>query len=242
MSTSTSPLHPTPTLWQTRYGIASATATDTPVARSLALYGEWAEQETDLLSGLLEEGHSVLECGGDLAAHTLWMAHAVGPTGRIHVAEPDRRRFQQLCANVALNQLDNVFAHPVWLGASTGEHRMATGEPVRSATIDSLRLDTVHLLKFNLADALEGALAGAAETLREHRPLLYARLSGLEQARQEVEAIKAWGYRVWSHLPYLFNADNHAGVERNIFPGVVLQNVIAAPADSHFEFGDHPEL
>ncbi|HVI54743.1 MAG TPA: hypothetical protein VM621_06790 [Luteibacter sp.] len=242
MSSTHAPNDNPPSFWNTRYGITAAVATDNVVTRSLQLYGEWAEHETDLLSGLVEEGQTVLEFGGDFAAHALWMAHAVGPLGQVHVVEPRRLRFQQLCANVALNQLDNVFAHPAWLDRSAGQHHLGPKEPVRAITIDSLQLEAVHMMKFNLADTLVNALAGASETLRAHRPLLYVRLSGMEQAAEEIAAIKALGYRAWSHVPYLYNSDNFAGIEDNIFPGIVQQNVIAAPADSHFEFGDRLEL
>jgi FkbM family methyltransferase len=247
MSSSLVPQDPAPRFWQTRYGIAAAIATDTVVARSLQLYGEWAEHETNLLSGFLEEGQHVLEFGGDFAAHTLWMAQAVGAAGQVHVAEPRRLRFQQLCANIALNQLDNVFTHPVWLGSAAGQHTLAgegrgARESARKVTIDSLKLEALHLVKFNLPDTLVEALAGATETLHEHRPLLYVRLSGLDRAQEEIAAIKHLGYRVWSHLPYLFNTDNHAGVDQNIFPGMVQQNAIAAPADGHFAFDDRLEL
>lgn len=242
MSSPPSPNGAPSPFWNTRYGITAAVATDNVVTRSLQLYGEWAEHETNLLSGLVEEGQTILEFGGDFAAHALWMAHAVGPLGQIHVVEPRRLRFQQLCANVALNQLDNVFTHPAWLDRSAGQHVLGAKESVRAITIDSLQLEAVHLMKFNLADTLVDALAGASQTLRDHRPLLYVRLSGMDQAESEIAAIKALGYRVWSHVPYLYNSDNHAGIENNIFPGIVQQNAIAAPADSHFEFGDRLEL
>jgi FkbM family methyltransferase len=242
MSSPHAPNDTTSPFWNTRYGIAAAVATDNVVARSLQLYGEWAEHETNLLSGLVEEGRSVLEFGGDFAAHALWMARAVGPHGQVHVVEPRRIRFQQLCANVALNRLDNVFTHPAWLDRGPGVHSPGGKETVRAITIDSLQLESVQLMKFNLADTLIEALAGATGTLREHRPLLYVRLSGMDKAAAEVAAMKALGYRVWSHVPYLYNSDNHAGIEKNIFPGIVQQNAIAAPADSHFEFGDRLEL
>jgi len=241
----------TPPFWPTRYGIAAAVAADDPVTRSLQIYGEWAEHETILLSGLIEEGHTVLEFGGDFAAHALWMSHIVGPTGEVHIAEPRRIRFQQACANVAINGLGNVFTHPVWLGRDqrsatlntmTRTDGTDTHEMIRIVTVDSLRLDALHLLKVNQPHALADMLAGATETVRTHRPLIYARLSGLDTAQAEVDAIKALGYRAWSHVPYLFNSDNHAGVETNIFPGMVQQNVIAAPADSRFEFAERLEL
>lgn len=239
------PASPMPSLWTTRYGVAAAVGGNDPVARSLEVYGEWAEHETDLLSGLIEEGHTVLELGGDYAAHSMWMAHAVGEKGQVHVVEPRRIRFQQLCANVALNGLDNVFAHPSWLGHTNGKIALGTGgerEHARMVTLDSLSLDALHLIKINLSHALVDALAGGVDTIQGYRPLIYARLSGMERAADEVAAIKSLGYRVWSHTPYLFNADNHAGVTENIFPGLVQQNIVAAPDDGRFEFAGRLEL
>ncbi|MDF4004259.1 class I SAM-dependent methyltransferase [Luteibacter sahnii] len=237
------PATPRPSLLATRYGVAAVVGSD-PAARSLEIYGEWAEHETDLLSGLLDEGNTVLEVGGDYAAHAMWMSPAVGATGQIHVVEPHRLRFQRLCANLALNGLDNVFAHPLWLGRDADATLAAAREPgsVRTATLDSLALDRLHLLKVNLPHALVDAIASGEATLRRHRPLIYARLSGLNESAGEIAAIKALGYRVWSHLPFLFNVDNHAGAEDNLFPGIVHQNVIAAPLEGRFDCTGRTEL
>lgn len=232
--------------WSTRYGIAAAVATDNTIVRSLRTYGEWAEQETDLLSALVDEGHVVLEFGAEYAAHALWMSRAVGPEGQVHVVEPRRLRFQQSCATIALNGLDNVFTHAAWLGRSSGPHALGgdgdAGEIARGITLDSLRLESLQLLKINEADALIDLLAGGTETMKMHRPLIYARLSGREHAANEVEAIKALGYRVWSHLPYLFNQENYAGATQNVFPGMVHQNVVAAPAGANVDFADRVEV
>jgi FkbM family methyltransferase len=231
--------------WTTRYGITAAVPADDAVSRSLQAYGEWAEHEADLVSGLIQAGNAVLEFGADFGAHAMWMSQAVGPHGQVHLVEPRRIRFQRSCANLALNGLDNVFTHAVWLGRVRGQLTLDGThgqETVRSVPLDSLKLDALHLLKINEANAIVDLLAGGAETLKTHRPLIYARLSGMEQAQHEVEAIKALGYRVWSHTPYLFNAGNHAGSARNLFPGVVQQNIVAAPADSAVTFADRPEL
>jgi len=178
-------------LLTTRYGIAAPNASDTPAARALQLYGEWAEQETDLLSGVVTDGHHVLEVGGDHAAHTLWLALAVGDTGAVHVVEPRRLPFQQLCANIALNQLANVHTHHAYLGANDGNEGLAS-ETTRRIRLDSLALPALHLLKVNIPDVLEDLLKGAGATLVEHRPLVYARLGGPASAEREVDAVKAW--------------------------------------------------
>jgi FkbM family methyltransferase len=241
-----------PRLWNTRYGLVTAVPAENPAARSLQLYGEWAEQEIDLLSGVIQEGQTVLEFGADYGAHTLWLAQAVGETGQVHVAEPARIPFQLLCANVAINGLPNVYTHARWLGGSKGQAPLSTltgrlmhrgeDETARLTTVDDLELEALHLIKMNVPGALLDLIAGAVETIRKHRPMIYARLTGIERAEEEVQAIKDLGYRCWSHAPYLFNRDNHAGHKGNIFPGCVSQNVIAAPVESRFEFDARREL
>jgi hypothetical protein len=228
-------------LLSTRYGIAAPSTSDAAVARSLQLYGEWAEYETDLLSGAMTDGQHVVEVGGEHGAHTLWLARAVGDAGVVHVIEPCRLPFQQLCANVALNQLANVHTHHAWLGTSEGMETIA-GEIVRGTTLDSFDLPALHLLKVNLPGALPCLLEGGTRTLHEHRPLIYARLGGPASAEGEVDAVKALGYRVWSHTPPLFNPENHAATPRNIFPGLVSCNLIAAHIDSGVEFESLNEL
>jgi FkbM family methyltransferase len=240
-------------LWNTRYGMMAAVAPNGPVSRSLQRYGEWAEQELNLLSGLIEDGQSVLEFGGEYGAHTLWFAQAVGDKGAVHVAEPRRLPFQQLCANVTINQLTNVYTHSRWLGRSDAHlpfsslpggklHNGEQDETVGTTTVDSLELENLHLLKVNVPGSLIDLLQGAAETIRKHRPIIYYRLSDIEHVEAEVHAIKELGYRCWSHTPYLYNADNHAGESTNIFPGCVQQNVIASPVENRFELEQRYEL
>ncbi|KJV37128.1 hypothetical protein [Luteibacter yeojuensis] len=230
-----------PSLLSTRYGLCAPTPGDLPATRSLQLYGEWAEGETDLLSGLITDGHHIVEVGGDFAAHTLWLARAVGETGVVHVVEPRRLPFQQLCANVALNQLGNVHAHHAWFGPGSGM-RDLDGEAVRTATLDSLALPALHLLKVNLGNALVDALESAKATIDSYRPLVYSRLSGVDTAEAEVQALKSRGYRVWSHTPALYNPENHAGASRNVFPGILACNVVAAHTESGVDFDHLAEL
>lgn len=247
MTFDSSPTHhadPSPRLCKTRYGVVAAARGNGLIARSLHSYGEWMEQELDLLSGLLQEANSVLEFGGELGAHALWLARTVGATGQVHVAEPRRLDLQQLCANVALNELSNVHTHALWLGRESRTAELGTlmavdgamaRERVRCSTVDDLALDALHLVKVNLPGTLVPLLQGATETLRRHRPLFYIRLGSGEEAVAEVQALKDAGYRCWSHLPYLFSKDNFNGDEKNQFPGRVNQNLIAAPIESRLE-------
>ncbi len=232
-------------LWKTRYGVVCASRADDAVARSLQHYGEWAEQELDLLSTLVREGDHTLEVGGELGAHALWLSQAVGERGQVHVVEPRRLHLQQICANISLNGLTNVHTHALWLERESRRtpladvlpaHAGTTGESVRSTSLDELGLDSLALIKVNFPGVLVPLLQGATETLRAQRPLVYARLSEGQTAVAEIRALKEAGYRCWSHLPYLYSAENFNGDSSNQFPGQVHQNLIATPVESRLEF------
>jgi FkbM family methyltransferase len=232
-------------LWRTRYGVVCASRSEDVVARSLQCYGEWAEQELDLLSSLVREGDHTLEVGGELGAHALWLSQAVGDAGEVHVVEPRRLHLQQICANISLNGISNVHTHALWLDREARRVRLADVLPVQSGTaddsvratrLDDLGLDSLSLIKVNFAGALVPLLQGGMETLRTQRPVVYVRLGEGLAAVAEVRALKEAGYRCWSHLPYLYSADNFNGDTSNQFPGQVHQNLIATPVESRLDF------
>jgi hypothetical protein len=105
-----------------------------------------------------------------------------------------------------------------------------------------MALDGLNLIKVNIPGALNELLAGSIETIRKYRPVIYARLGGVEQVELEVQTLKELGYRCWSHAPYYYQQDNYAQQAINIFPGCVLQNVIASPVESRFELESRLEL
>lgn len=241
-----------PLLWTVRYGVISAIASQHPAARSLQIYGEWAEAEIDLLSSVLQERQTVLQFGGEYGAHTLWLARVVGDAGKVYVAEPARIGFQQLCATAALNSLTNVYTLHQWLGRTSAPTTLSklaggaslkceTDETVRPIAVDDLGLDALNLLKINVTGSTIPLLEGAVETVRKHRPVIYARLEP-EQALAEVRAIKELGYRCWSHAPHMYNPGNILGQHDNVFPGRVLQNVIAMPVEGGTTFEQLMEI
>lgn len=237
-----------PSFWQTRYGLVLAQDARTTMARSLAEYGEWIEQELDTLGALLDEGHVALEYGAEYGAQTLWLSQLVGANGQVHVVEPRRFEHIALCSTLALNQIRNVY--PVH--AALGDSRHASvfvaaaddqpEETCRQIALDALRMSKLHLIKVNRPGGLLPMLAGAEGTLRSHRPSIYFRLSNTDLATEEINTLKSLGYRCWSHLPYLYSARNFSGSTANIFPGWVSQNVIATHKEATAEFVHLNEL
>lgn len=242
---------------QCRYGTMTFNVNDRLVGESLTQYGEWAEQEIDLLGQLLQPGQSVVEVGGNLGAQTLWFSRTVGDDGMVYVTEPHRLDFQHLCANVAINGLTNVHAMPVALGREMQVSELATYDPSRpyrqgrnlagasrtetttTTTLDALKLSKLALIKIAPPADLIEVLGGAIDTIKQSRPAIYFTAGDLDEARNQFAYLRELGYQCWSHPVHLHNPANYNNTEQNVFPGQVMQNVLALPLERSVDF---PEL
>ena len=134
-----------------------------------------------------EEGGAVFDVGANIGTYTLRYARIVGPKGRVVAFEPvpDNRRI--LSWNVNLNNLQNVTVRSEALGDFDGKARLnlshgpsaesfivevrKSGEiEVQVATLDSLKLDRLDLVKIDVEGAELSVLRGAKSTLKNLRP------------------------------------------------------------------------
>ncbi len=90
-----------------RHGHMLYNLQDVYIGRSFDLYGEFSQGEVRLFSQILQPGMVALDVGANIGAHTVWMARAVGPTGRVIAFEPQRSIFEMMCANLAINAIGN---------------------------------------------------------------------------------------------------------------------------------------
>ena len=223
--------------------------TDQYVGQSLDRYGEFSQGEADLFGQLIRPGWTILEIGANLGAHTVLLAKAAGPLGVVHAFEPQRTVFQILCANVALNALDNVYAHHAAVGRAAATIHVprlnyaafqnfgglslggySEGDCVPVITADSLQLPACHMLKIDV-EGMEGdVIAGAEQTLRRFAPALYVENDRQEKSAALIEQLLALDYRLYWHLPPLFNPQNYFGNEENVFGNMVSANMLGLHA------------
>jgi len=78
------------------------------IGRFLHLYGEWSQDETDMLKSLLPKGGVAIDAGGNIGWMAVALSHAAGPDGRVYTLEPLEEVFHVLCGNLALNTATNV--------------------------------------------------------------------------------------------------------------------------------------
>jgi FkbM family methyltransferase len=236
----------------TRHGTMLAFPNDRFLTPCLEVYGEYSPAETRVLEQIAKPGMTVVEVGSNIGAHTLPLARACRP-GLLYAFEPQRRVFQVLCANLALNDIDNVVALQQACGAEAGEVAVppldyaarenfgaismlpaeAAGEHVPLVRLDDLNLQTCGLIKIDAEGFELDVLAGAAATIARTRPVLYVENDRPHYQRTLVQMIAMLGYRLHWHTPRMVTSGNFKGETRQVFNADYKSlNMLCLPRES----------
>ena len=230
-----------------RYGAVLFPAHDLYIGRSIALYGEYAEFEAALFRRLMEPQAVAVDVGANIGCHTLALA---ATAARVVAFEPQRRIFQLLCANLVLNEIDNVEAILAGAGAVAGRIRLAEADLTRPANfgrfelsaaavgvdtaimpIDALALPRCDLIKCDVEGMETEVLLGARQTIERHRPALYLENDRPAEAPRLAALLLSLHYRIWWHTPTYFNSDNFNGNPVDVFHGLRALNFLCLPVE-----------
>ncbi len=231
-----------------RHGRFLANPNDVYIGRALIEYGEFSELESRLIGQICPTGGTVAEIGANIGAHTVAIARKVGPAGRVYAFEPQPVVFQNLCANLALNGLTNVYAHNAACGARRDSLTFPDirydvegnfggmaldllpkgdrGQRVDIVPLDDVEPPRLHVLKIDAEGMEIDVLKGSANMLAKHRPILYVENDRVDRSEDLIRLIQSHDYRLWWHTPPLFNPDNWAGNAANAWPRIVSFNML----------------
>ncbi len=224
------------------------------IGGALERYGEYGEQELDLLLSYVKEGDVIVEAGANIGCDTVPLARKVTNSGRIFAFEPQRIIYQMLCGNLAMNALWNVAAERAALGDEDGIMQVPpvdysrTGnfggvalgkdgaEPVPVIKLDQLQLSRCALIKADVEGMELAVLKGASDTIARLRPILYVENDREDKAVELVTHLQSIGYRVYFHNPPLFNPQNFRRNERDEYQqdgkAICSLNLLCLPDDS----------
>jgi FkbM family methyltransferase len=224
---------------------------DQYIGRALDIYGELSREEASLLAQIVRPGMWVIDVGANIGVHTIAFAQGVGSEGRVLAFEPQRIVYQTLCGNVALNALDNVWAHNLAVSKLAGAISVPTidyasagnfggvelgggvsgaaGEPVAVTTIDTFALPRCDFMKIDVEGMELDVFEGAIDTLRRFKPILYVENDRREKSAPVISFLFALGYRLFWHLPRAFHQSNHFQNQENVFGDIVSINVLCIP-------------
>jgi FkbM family methyltransferase len=238
-----------------RHGWFLANCNDFYIGNALIRYGEYGELEGQFLASLIKPGDTIVEVGANIGTHTIPLAQKVGAHGSVIAIEVQPPIFHYLCANIALNGLFNVTTHACGCGATSeimmiprmdyaAPHsqnfggvslsRGNEGIPANVIPLDDLLagITKINLLKLDV-EGMEGeVLKGATQTIARHRPRIYLENDRLENSQALIEQLMAMDYRLWWHIPPLFNPGNYFGVQENVFGNVASFNMLCLPRET----------
>ena len=111
----------------TRYGMMIVSRNDWQdgpeyrygVGHELLESGQYMQEELDEMAALIRQCPAdpvLLDIGANIGVHSLFMSGLAGPRGRVLSFEAQRIVFQMLMGNLALNSIENVYAHHLALG------------------------------------------------------------------------------------------------------------------------------
>ena len=174
---------------------------------AIYLFGHFEPTTVAAYRRLVRPGQTVVDIGANIGAHTLHLARAVGPGGRVLAVEPTAYAFGKLLANLALNPLlaERVLARQAMLGppgrgltepaifsswpltgsgpsrdpTHRGELKATTG--AEATSLDELlereKIKAVDFFKMDVDGFECEVLAGAQRTLANERPAIVMELA-----------------------------------------------------------------
>lgn len=145
------------------------------------------------------EGTEVVDVGANNGHFTIEFAHYVGDNGKVYAFEPQRIIFQQLCGNIFLNGLDNVFAYNAAIGKEQGKtfieqinyfdsgnvnfgnvhtinENLEKGEIVAMTKLDDIEFLNLSVIKIDVQGFEPYVLEGSEVTVWKHRPFIFVEI------------------------------------------------------------------
>jgi FkbM family methyltransferase len=233
---------------------------DTYIGRSLDLYGEFSEGEARLFDQMIHPGMTIIDVGANIGAHTIYFAKKTGSSGRVFAFEPQRALYHVLCGNLALNLHYNVTAINGGLGSKATRLTLPRidyarggnfgglelgkwdGEDVPILPLDSYHLSSCHMIKIDVEGMERDVLEGAQATLAEHRPLLYVENDRSEKSKSLIQWLFNADFRLFWHLPPLFNSENYFKRREDIFANIVSVNILGVPRSKQLTVTNFREI
>lgn len=217
----------------TRRGAFAVNRHDQIMTPALAMYGEYGEDELEVLGRFLKPGMIVLDVGAHIGTHSVAFAKMVSPGGGVLAFEPVHCTFNLLCANIAFSGQQNIYPHRAIVGDENGARmarqidatkeanfgRINAHENVRLSegkglvteelTVDSLELTNLDLMKVDVEGSELRVLRGAADTIKRLSPVIQVECNLDDNPEPLLALLHGHGYKTFWVFNRLFRENNY---------------------------------
>ena len=190
------------------------------IGKCFELYGQYSESEVRVIQAFVKAGDTALDIGANIGDLTVPMSRAAGPGERVYAVESHAATYQILCANLALNNIQNVkplncfvadsadvdmagpwgkfgFVSEVW-GASV-------------VALDTLGLPSCSFMKIDVDGKELEVLRSAGQLIDRCRPVLYFENDSRERSAALLDHAMTLKYDLYWHAAPIFEPDNFFG-------------------------------
>lgn len=171
--------------------VYSSTEDDT-IAPHLAMSGFWESWISVAIMNFLEPGMVVADVGACFGYYSLLMHKCVGPTGQVHIFEPDSVSFRLLQRTTLLNGMNQANLYNLAAGSCSGTRQFFSnkrlranstlfggyshfeGRPVKVVPLDTIlaHLHRLDFIKIDVEGAEEEVWEGFRELREKHHPTI----------------------------------------------------------------------
>lgn len=226
-------------------------ANDFYSGKALIEYGEYAQQECNLIYNIIRPGDVVLDVGANIGALAVPMMRRVEPLGRVLAFEPQPMIARLLAANLALNsQGGNSHALNCAIGNDHGfvdfpvqdyekgnfqnfgrvsMEQTDVGVPLRR--LDEFVLPNVAFIKIDVEGWETAVLQGAHELIARCRPIMLIENDRVEEGPTLMEELEALAYRCWWAMTPLYSPDNFNKRQDNMYGVAASMDMLCIPTE-----------
>ncbi len=227
-----------------RYGMMSYFDFDGPIGLSLALYGEWAQNELEMIEPFVSKGSTVVDVGANIGTHAMAFATMVGDAGSVIALEPQDELHTLLRRNAANNAFGRII-RPIRAGvaAQPGQALIprimeANGQNLGAVrlipcsadmgpaddqslvdlvSIDGLDLDRLTFLKIDVEGNEKEVLLGGEKTIRCLRPVVCCESGNFVRSWPPLKLMLSWGYAAFYMRISAYHDENYLSSKNNVF-------------------------
>jgi len=181
--------------------------------------GIYEKQLVDYSLQFIKPGTNVIDIGAHSGSWTLFLAKKAN---KVYSFEAQRMKYYQLCGNIAINELNNVYAYNTGLGSpsqrGTTEEMMLYGidygsssmtpsaiknfkeknvpikdiEKIKIKCLDDYQLDNVSLIKIDVEGFELNVLKGSTNLLEKCKPIIIIEIWSDPFFRKQKEELINW--------------------------------------------------